>query len=540
MSYVSLLKNIPEILGQPTGIAAMASLGIHSAIALIVPLMPVDSNKTKESASTKAVGVMELSQADQSRLPQTPNASQQQLPIESQFPQPAPVPPFYLGSQGTDLPPLPPPPDSSQLILPPIPTSVDQYRVSSLPQGQSLQIIPRGDFRFDTSGFNANKKFSPSVPPFNNTDIKLGEAKPLPVDKLPTLPGAKLPDGLPNYSAANPSAIEGNTTPQTTEPGNNTSTAPQNEELVAQIGKTPQVGDRLSFAGESLPQWQQESVAKTPNQLPVNITQQAIAQVNSYEDLRKAVRQEYPNAEEKAVIRDTVPTDKPGLAGTVLGGLVIDPDGKVLEIKFQDKSVSRDLLLKAREYFVANPPKGHSKTSYYPFSLEFQNNGSKNAGATQEPVTTPAATEKPLPNPVVNQKQPVLPIPTATEKPLPNPVGSQKQPLVIPSATEKPLPNPVVNQKQPLVIPSATEKPLPNPVGSQKQPLVIPSATEKPLPNPVGSQKQPLAIPSATEKPSLVGDDNKNAPVTVVEPNNQLIQQLRQLREKKESSQQEK
>ncbi|NJR19781.1 MAG: hypothetical protein HC785_31730 [Calothrix sp. CSU_2_0] len=35
MSYVSFLKNIPEVLTQPTGIAALASLGIHGAIAFI-------------------------------------------------------------------------------------------------------------------------------------------------------------------------------------------------------------------------------------------------------------------------------------------------------------------------------------------------------------------------------------------------------------------------------------------------------------------------------------------------------------------------
>ncbi|WP_257236176.1 hypothetical protein [Nostoc sp. 'Peltigera malacea cyanobiont' DB3992] len=71
MSYVSLLKNIPEILSQPIGIAAIASLGIHGAIAMIVPLMPMESNKPKETASSKTVGLLELSQADQNRLPQS-------------------------------------------------------------------------------------------------------------------------------------------------------------------------------------------------------------------------------------------------------------------------------------------------------------------------------------------------------------------------------------------------------------------------------------------------------------------------------------
>ena len=76
MSYVSIFKNIPEILSQPTGIAAIASLGIHGAIALIVPLMPVNTSASSKADSPKAVGLMELSTADQSRLPQPPSTSQ--------------------------------------------------------------------------------------------------------------------------------------------------------------------------------------------------------------------------------------------------------------------------------------------------------------------------------------------------------------------------------------------------------------------------------------------------------------------------------
>jgi hypothetical protein len=514
MSYVSLLKNIPEILGQPTGIAAIASLGIHGAIALIVPLMPVDSNKAKNSESSKAVGVMELSQADQERLPQT--SPQPQLPVGSQFPLPSQVP-LNLGDQPTALPSLPPPPASSQMVLPPpIPKSLDQYRVSSLPKGQSLQITPRGNFRFDTSGFNANRKFSQSVPSFNDRDIKLGEGKPLPVDKLPTLPGAKIPDGLPDSPGA--SSVEENSSAQTTQPGKDASEVAQNEQLIARIDKTPQAGDNLGLAKDSLPQWQPGSASKLPNELPTNTTEQAIAQVNSYEDLRKTVQQEYPNAEEKAVIRDTISTDKPELEGTILGGLVIDPDGKVLEIKFQDKSVSRDLLLKAREYFVANPPKGQKKTSYYPFRLQFQNKTSNNAGATKEPAPTPAALTKPFTNPVENSKQPA---PT-------------------PAVTTKPFTNPVENSKQPAPTPAVTTKPFTNPVENSKQPAPTPAALTKPFTNPVENSKQPAPTPVIMEKPLSTADDNKNEPVTVVQPDKKLIQQLRELKKQTESSDQEK
>ncbi|WP_017652612.1 hypothetical protein [Fortiea contorta] len=502
MSYVSLLKNIPEIISQPTGIAAIASLGIHGAIALIVPLMPVESNKANESPSSKAVGVMELSQADQNRLPNNPNTSpQSQLPVASQFPIPPQVPPVnLLGDQAKALAALPPPPASTPFLPPPIPKSLGQYSVSPLPKGQSLQITPKGNLGFDTSSFNTNQRFSSRVPPFNNSDIKLGAAKPLPIDKLPTLPAAKIPDGLPNSPETNLTAPE-------------PATQPDNEQLIARIDKTPQTGDNLSLAGESLPQWQQGTAPQLPNELPTNTTGQVISQVNSYEDLRKTVQQEYPSVEEKAVIRDTISTDKPELEGAVLGGLVVDPDGKVLEIKFQDKSVSRDLQLKAREYFSANPPKGHQKTSYYPFSLQFQND--KNSGANQGTVPTPAVT-----NPAVNNKQPI-PAPAVT-----NPAVNNKQPIPAPAVT-----NPAVNNKQPIPAPAVT-----NPAVNNKQPVPAPAVTIKPLSNPVINNKQPVPAPASTNKPSPAVNDDKNEPVTVVEPDKKLIQQLREFKEQKEKA----
>jgi hypothetical protein len=89
MSYVTLLKNFPEILSQPAGIAAIASLGIHGAIAFLLPLMPVDSAKsTKQASITKPVGLAELTPSEQSRLPQVatlqPGAPNALLPLPAQ------------------------------------------------------------------------------------------------------------------------------------------------------------------------------------------------------------------------------------------------------------------------------------------------------------------------------------------------------------------------------------------------------------------------------------------------------------------------
>jgi hypothetical protein len=89
MSYINVLKGVPEAMSQPAGIAALASLGIHGAIAFLLPLMPVDSAKsTKQASITKPVDVSELTPSEQSRIPQAatlqPGAPNTLLPLPAQ------------------------------------------------------------------------------------------------------------------------------------------------------------------------------------------------------------------------------------------------------------------------------------------------------------------------------------------------------------------------------------------------------------------------------------------------------------------------
>ncbi|MHC5673570.1 hypothetical protein [Nostoc sp.] len=420
MSYVSLLKNIPEILSQPIGIAAIASLGIHGAIAMIVPLMPIDSSKPKETASSKTVGLLELSQADQNRLPQsTPQVALQKLP-----PLVALSPPNF--SAPTGLSPLAPPP-SSQLVLPPLPPSSNTYRVSSLPTRQSLRMIPSENLRFDaskvdSSKFNSSAKFSPSVPlnsnakfsrsvpRFNNSDTKYEPSKPLALNRLPELQSQKIPDDiLQNTQSSNLSDIspiataQGNRSLQMTQPGNDASRIGQNR-LINSLKQAPMSGNNLTLA--------RGTTLRTPS-LSGKGSDLAIAQLDSYANLRKEVQQEYPNAQQKPVIRQTLPTDKPNLEGAVLGVLVVDRDGKVLDIKFQDKLVSPELVVKAREYFNKQSPKGDKQISSYPFNLIFQNNISNITGTIQEQQPSLLSV------PRINSNQ-LTPSPIATFKPLPD------------------------------------------------------------------------------------------------------------------------
>ncbi|MEH2391906.1 MAG: hypothetical protein V7K21_09560 [Nostoc sp.] len=514
MSYVSLFKNIPEILSQPIGIAAIASLGIHGAIAMIVPLMPMDSNKPKETSSSKTVGLLELSQADQNRLPQsTSQVGLQQLPPVA----PLSAPNF---SAQTGLPPLAPAP-SSQLILPPLPPSSNNYRVSALPTRQSMRMIPSENLRFDASKFDSSKfntspKFSPSVPRLNNSDTKYQVVKPLavslnnsdtkyqivkplPINRLPELQSQKIPDDIlqnaqsPNLSEATPiPTAQVNRTLQMMQPGNNASRIAQNP-LMNSLKQAPRAGDSLTI--------NRGTMLKTPD-LSGKGSELAIAQLDSYANLRKEVQQQYPNAEQKPVIRQTLSTDKPNLEGAVLGVLVVDPDGKVLDIKFQNKLVSPELLVKAREYFNKQSPKGDKQISSYPFNLRFQNNISNTTGTTQ------------LSAPIINNNQ-FTPSPANTSKPFPELRIKNNRPASLPIGTLKPLSAPEVNSNQPTPSPAVTSKPL-----SQQQ---------------IINQPTPLS-PATTSEMLLLPSVNNSQPTPSVESDGKLVERLREVKEKREKS----
>ncbi|MEA5515288.1 hypothetical protein [Nodularia sp. UHCC 0506] len=424
MSYVSLLKNIPEILSQPTGIAAIASLGIHGAIALIVPLMPVDTAPSPVSASPKSVGILELSQADQSRLPQMPSTFPSEATLQPELPQQPQLlsPNLNIQAQRTVLPPLPlSATPYRQSALPSFRTAPN-YRFSpnrnvSLPQRQPTAMresvrqstarqtapaVPREEFRFDPSGFNAaNQRFTASTRTFNQSAVKLA-VQPIPVDRLPKATASEIPGELPNTRRTNTAT---NTNPQITQPGN--------ESLIARLQKNPQPQDEVALRNPNIRTSQPESIAKASDLTlkPVNEPQGLIAQLNSYESIRQEIQKAYPNSQEKPVIRETVAANKPNIQGTVLGFLVVDPEGKVLDIKFQDESVSSELKSKAREYFSTKSPKGDQRISSYPFSLRFQNDG-KTAATTQE--QSPAASLQPLPELRISNEESV---PTATRRP---------------------------------------------------------------------------------------------------------------------------
>jgi TonB family protein len=96
MSFLSIIKSLPELVRQPSVIAALASLGIHALIAVSFPTLSA-SSKPEQQNTQGNVKVVELTPTEQSRLPQSsspPLISQtQQLPTSPPLPYVAlPVP----------------------------------------------------------------------------------------------------------------------------------------------------------------------------------------------------------------------------------------------------------------------------------------------------------------------------------------------------------------------------------------------------------------------------------------------------------------
>jgi len=426
MSYVSLLKNIPEIFGQPTGIAAIASLGIHGAIALIVPLMPVNSSQSAKTNSPKAVGLMELSTADQSRLPQTPITTQvalqqPQLPLQQKLPNSS------LGSSLTSYPPLQPE-LSNQTVLPAIPSSPTNYNLSYLPSKQSIERLTRNDLQTAISRL-PRSTYTPSTastsPFVNNLDQQIRETVPLGINKLPEL---RQTNEIPGEALNNPSA-------EAIDIGSTTTAAPQTVASGNNAVKIPQGGENIALAANS--RGQSPEILTNESESTGKRSEQLLAKLNSYNTLRQNIRQEYPNIKEKGVIRETISTDTPEMEGTVVGRLVVDSDGKVLDIKFQEGTESPKLKSKVREFFSANPPQADKQLiSSYPFQLKFQNNpNSAGVSSKIQPTATPN-TEK-----VFEPK--IQPTATPNSQKLPEPEDTKNRPET-PSVNTL---NPVTSEK---------------------------------------------------------------------------------------------
>ncbi|WP_143167815.1 hypothetical protein [Chroogloeocystis siderophila] len=158
MSYASLMRTLPESFRSTNGMAAVASLGIHGLLLIVLPFLPYDS-QLAANIQQRTVGIVELTPEEQSRLPGASSV-------------PAALPPF--ATQQSPLPPLPPPPPFPVGALPPLPDPIALPPSIGLPPvgSNSLQALrPNQTFILPVSPERSNRTTSgvPKVNPSRNS-----------------------------------------------------------------------------------------------------------------------------------------------------------------------------------------------------------------------------------------------------------------------------------------------------------------------------------------------------------------------------------
>ena len=257
MSYASLTKSFPdfikscsETLFQPTGIAVMASVGVHVLLGAALPYMSLSSQEKPKPRRT--VQLVQLSPTEQGRLPQLSPSPLPPLPnqfpsLSNQLPPLSPLPsslssPFpplnFKNSTVGKLPSISPLPPFGSVSLPPIAPFPRQRSIPSLAQsfGQQqtrLQMPIRNSPRLqnlpsrpsilnnpDLSGLTGGLKPSPLPPvavnPSQNTESSEPNQTPKPLD--PPNPLAP-PRQIPNSSIPNSSESSTPTSPVAANPG---------------------------------------------------------------------------------------------------------------------------------------------------------------------------------------------------------------------------------------------------------------------------------------------------------------------------------
>lgn len=344
MSYASIFKNVPDVLSQPTSMAAIASIGIHGAIAFILPLMPIDS-RPKLVRSSKAVGVVQFSQSEQQRLTKTSIAPkvalQPQIPvpnINSTPPKPITLPPIPSHS-------------SSSLILPQLPQSTFNYSAYSSPTFDSGSIY---------RPYTSTNPILPRVRSIYNSPDIPSYANPSTWKSINASPAIVTID---SNKPSNAERIVSNDT------GSFTS-----QELMAPVKSIFRLGDNYaigitgSFQEFKLQSPKQNAVARSSK-----FPDKKIAKLNSHQDLRQRIIKKYPLIKEEALLHKVIPTNKTVLHGDIKGVLVMEPEGKVIDIVFQsDQPLSPLQMVVVRRHFLKNPPPATKNLSSYPFKLSLK------------------------------------------------------------------------------------------------------------------------------------------------------------------------
>jgi|GEM_PF-2833731 len=328
MSYSSFLKNFPDKLGQPTGIAVMASVVVHALIAITLPYWPVFSRE--QPKQLREVELVGLTPEMASRLPPPPQPKKPILLPPSQPPSTFPKQP----AKDTDL---------GKLLTTPRQPVRRRYR-TQVPQKQ----FNRQKKRIVTGPVFSNKTIN--IPELDGKKVKPRTYTPEELARLTTKPNISVqgssnntlfqpqrqsnnplfqPQRQNNNPLFQPQEPNNNTFSPPQEPNNNTSSPPQ--EPNDNTSSPPQEPNNNTAL---VPQ-RQESPEQKIQRMRASITpNQKNTSPEEAEENSKKLQEEW-NQDEPTI--STIPGSYPTLAcykdleGTSVVGVLVGGDGKATQ-----------------------------------------------------------------------------------------------------------------------------------------------------------------------------------------------------------------
>ena len=449
-----------------TGIAILASLGIHGLLWAILPGLTV--SQADKSPSERNINLVELSPQEQSRLPQVSNPANNTLPA--------------FASQLTALPPLPPAPPYQTSVIPPVQLSPGSAPINnaspnqnSAPPLQTFQVPlpPPPQTSFPAIPYENIPSSNPlppipQAPPFvlppNNglPDAPLTPDRTLPPDDeiatdtpspAPTQPSPanliapaanppeeanKLPAKGKQELLAMRDSMRKNFPQQVVTPASPNTRALSRPELVTAL-KRQRPASTASPNTRALSRPELVAALKRQSRNPSNQlseeTKTALDNLEKFKRQQATVQAQNPGVVTGSPIRRKLTTCDRPLDDLAVVSVVVNPQGKRLSEPVVITQPRKANLTPAQNYVRNYGFTKTGKTTNYNFRLEFDYIASKCAQAKPTPIPTLSSPE---------------PTPDSTPAPNLSPALSSPKPTSTPDST--PAPNPS---------PEATSTPLP-------------------------------------------------------------------------------
>ena len=419
-----------------TGIAILASLGIHGLLWAVLPGLTV--SQADKLPSERTINLVDLSPQEQSRLPQVSNPADNTLPA--------------FASELTALPPLPPTPPYQTSVMPPVqlpPGSTPVYNTpqNSAPAPQTFQgpvpPPPPTNTSFLASPYN-NPSNSPNSYPILSGSPASPFIRPANIDQpnLALTPGTFSPDD--EIASATPSPEQSLQPGPANQPTPATRSMSRPELAAALRGQQSRSNQPTPPNTRSMSRQEIAAALRGQNRNLSNerLQEPTIEQDNldKYTVARAEVQKKYPGVGIKQIRRKLTSCDR-ALDDLAVVSVVVNPQGKRLSEPVLITPPRRANLTLAQNDVRNYGFTKTGKTTNYIFRVEFDYIASKCAQVKPTPTPTPDSTPAPNLSPVLSSPKPT-PTPDSTPAPNLSPALSSPKPTPTPASTPAPNPSP--------------------------------------------------------------------------------------------------